>query len=79
LDHCRYAESLAALSDHSSLNALKRSTIEHKVPAHLPPVNRDGSGNITGMVKTDFFGKFTVFTGPLGKLTARDTLRYFDI
>jgi hypothetical protein len=44
-----------------------------------PLVIRDGSGNITGMVKTDFYGKFTVITGPLGKLTARDTHRHFDI
>jgi hypothetical protein len=40
--------------------------------------DRDGSGNITGMVKTHFYGKFTVFMGPVSKLTVRDTHRYFD-
>jgi hypothetical protein len=35
LDHCSRAGSLAIFSDHSSLNALKRSITEHKVPAHL--------------------------------------------
>ena len=30
----RYAESLVTFSDHSSLNALKRSTAEHEFPAH---------------------------------------------
>jgi hypothetical protein len=30
LDLCRYAGSLATFSDHSSLNALKRSTTEQK-------------------------------------------------
>jgi hypothetical protein len=33
LDHCRYAGCLVTFIDHSSLNVLKRSTIEHKVPA----------------------------------------------
>jgi hypothetical protein len=30
------------------------------------------------MVKTHFYGKFTVFMGPVGKLTVRDIHRYFD-